>query len=97
LNEEFCAGEKMNMFDYYKNKYNITIRKPKQPLLKVENKKQGGIEILLVPELCLMTGIPEDFDEFKRKKISEQTILDARTKKSEIMNIVKEIERTDDF
>jgi hypothetical protein len=28
-----------------------------------------------------MTGIPEDFDEFKRKKISEQTILDARTKR----------------
>ena len=70
LNEEFLSGEKINMFDYYKTKYNIAIRKPKQPLLKVENKKQGGIEILLVPELCLMTGIPEDFDEFKRKKIS---------------------------
>ncbi len=27
-----------------------------------------------------MTGIPDDFDEFKRKKISEETILDARTK-----------------
>jgi len=49
LNEEFTAGEKINMFDYYKNKYGITIKKPKQPLLKVENKKQGGIEILLVP------------------------------------------------
>lgn len=97
LNEEFCSGEKMNMFDYYKNKYNITIRKPKQPLLKVENKKQGGIEILLVPELCLMTGIPEDFDEFKRKKISEQTILDAQTKKREILKVVQEIETTDDF
>jgi hypothetical protein len=36
------------MLDYYKKKYNITIRKPKQPLLKVENKK-GSIEILLVP------------------------------------------------
>ena len=70
------------MFDYYKNKYGITIKKPKQPLLKVENKKKDGIEILLVPELCLMTGIPDDFDEFKRKKISEQTILDARTKKN---------------
>lgn len=36
-----------------------------------------------------MTGIPDDFDEFKRKKISEQTILDARTKKNEIMNVVR--------
>lgn len=85
------------MFEYYQSKYSITIKKPKQPLLKVENKRQGGIEILLVPELCLMTGIPEDFDEFKRKKISEQTILDAYTKRKEIMNVVKEIEKTDDF
>jgi hypothetical protein len=84
------------MLDYYKKKYNITIQKTKQPLLKVENKK-GSHEILLVPELCLMTGIPDDFDEFKRKKISEQTILDARTKKGEIMHIIKEIQRTDDF
>ena len=43
LSEEFMAGEKTNIFDYYKTKYNITIQKPKQPLLKVENKKQGGI------------------------------------------------------
>jgi hypothetical protein len=35
-----------------------------------------------------MTGIPEDFDEFKRKKISEQTILDARTKQKEIMYVM---------
>ena len=49
------------MLEYYKTKYNISIRKPKQPLLKVENRK-GGLEILLVPELCLMTGIPDDFD-----------------------------------
>ena len=84
------------MLEYYRTKYNITIKKTKQPLLKVENKR-GNIEILLVPELCLMTGIPEDFDEFKRKKISEQTILDARTKKNEIMQIMKDIQRTDDF
>lgn len=44
-----------------------------------------------------MTGIPDDFDEFKRKKISEQTIIDASTKKKEIMNVLKEIQKTDDF
>jgi hypothetical protein len=27
-----------------------------------------------------MTGIPDDFDEFKRKQVSEATIMDARTK-----------------
>jgi hypothetical protein len=36
-----------------------------------------------------MTGIPDDFDEFKRKKISEQTILSAETKKNEIRNIIR--------
>ena len=44
-----------------------------------------------------MTGIPDDFDEFKRKKISENTILDARTKKGEIMKIMDELKKTDDF
>ena len=38
------------------------------------------MDILLVPELCNMTGIPEDFDEFKRKQVSQNTILDAQTK-----------------
>jgi hypothetical protein len=28
----------------------------------------------------LMTGIPENFDEFRRKKISEQTIKDPDAK-----------------
>jgi hypothetical protein len=27
-----------------------------------------------------MTGIPENFDEFRRKKVSENTILDAGQK-----------------
>jgi hypothetical protein len=54
-------GETTSISKYYQEKYNITIRNLKQPLLKVENKK-GKFDILLVPELCLMTGIPENFD-----------------------------------
>ena len=38
----------------------------------------------MIPELCLMTGIPDDFDEFKRKKISEATIKSAEERKREI-------------
>lgn len=34
MEEYFVAGEKINLLDYYKQKYNITIHKPKQPLLK---------------------------------------------------------------
>jgi hypothetical protein len=31
-----------------------------------------------------MTGIPDDFDEFKRKKVSEKTIRSSGEKKCEI-------------
>lgn len=62
----------VNLREYYQQKYNISIKSSKQPLLRVESRKKGGKEYLtyLVPELCLMTGIPENFDEFRRKKIS---------------------------
>jgi len=58
MSEEVFGNEKLNLLEYYKTKYNITIRDVKQPLLKAENKKQKDQEILLIPELCLMTGIP---------------------------------------
>jgi hypothetical protein len=47
-------------------------------LLKVQNpKKNKEFPVYLIPEFCLMTGIPENFDEFRRKKISENTIKSA--------------------
>jgi hypothetical protein len=59
----------------------------------VENKR-GDHRILLVPELCLMTGIPENFDEFRRKKISECTIKDPIDKKKEIGRLMEELKTT---
>lgn len=29
----------------------------------------------MLPELCLMTGLPEDMDEYKRRDISQITIV----------------------
>ncbi len=54
----------MSLREYYLTKYNISIRNPKQPLLRVESKRRGNKEfqIYLLPELCLMTGIPDNFD-----------------------------------
>jgi hypothetical protein len=34
ITDYFLPGEQMNLVDYYKQKYNITITKLKQPLLK---------------------------------------------------------------
>ncbi len=65
--------DQRTLIDYYATKYNITIKSLKQPLLVAESKDPER-PIYLIPELMLMTGIPENFDEMRRKKISEQTI-----------------------
>ena len=54
----------LSLREYYQQKYGITIKNSKQPLLRVESKRKGNKEfqIYLVPELCLMTGIPDNFD-----------------------------------
>jgi hypothetical protein len=38
-----------------------------------------------------MTGIPDDFDEFRRKKISQATIKSAVERKREIEGLMSEI------
>ena len=66
-----------NLKEYYKKRYNLAIKEERQPLLLVENKirrreiagSQTGPTYLL-PELCCMTGIPDNFDEQRRKSIS---------------------------
>jgi hypothetical protein len=35
----------------------------------------------MIPELCLMTGIPDDFDEFRRKKITQATVKTVEDRK----------------
>lgn len=54
----------ISFVDYYKQKYNIKIRDPHQPMLLSRAKKRdiraGGNELMaLVPELCQMTGLTE--------------------------------------
>uniref|UniRef100_A0A672I995 Piwi-like RNA-mediated gene silencing 2 n=1 Tax=Salarias fasciatus TaxID=181472 RepID=A0A672I995_SALFA len=60
-------GSTTTFADYYSKNYGITIKELDQPLLlhrPKERSKPGGKqlitgEILLVPELCFMTGIPD--------------------------------------
>jgi hypothetical protein len=44
-----------------------------------------------------MTGIPENFDEFRRKKISESTIKTADEKQREILKLMSELKGNDEF
>lgn len=61
----------MTVPQYYKEKYNISIGNTSQPLLISRNRnRKDTSKVYLVPELCLMTGIPGDIDEIKRKRIS---------------------------
>lgn len=84
--QDVPIDENTNMLQYYEKKYSIVIQNPKQPLLlaenKVKRKQTNGTEqpTYLVPQLCLMTGIPDNFDESRRKSVSQNTILHPNDK-----------------
>ena len=64
-------GDKISFMDYYKTPYSIHIREGRQPLLvslpreRDKNRPPPGAEkaeerdrhVLLIPELCMLTGI----------------------------------------
>uniref|UniRef100_A0A0K2UXM2 Piwi-like protein 1 n=1 Tax=Lepeophtheirus salmonis TaxID=72036 RepID=A0A0K2UXM2_LEPSM len=60
-------GSSMSFSDYYRERYNITIKDLKQPLLislpRERDRRGGNMDknqrIMLVPELCYMTGLSE--------------------------------------
>lgn len=60
-----AAGTRVTFMQYYKDRYNITIRDPRQPML-VSRAKQRDIRagkselIYLVPELVRATGITDE-------------------------------------
>ena len=59
-------GREKSFFDYYREKYNIVIEDKKQPLLvsrakrKTKEEEDIGKFLLLVPELCNLTGLTDD-------------------------------------
>lgn len=69
MDEVYVNEQYPSMKDYFEQKHQLEITKPKQPLLHVENKMKrkntNGTQeapTYLLPEFCLMTGIPDDFD-----------------------------------
>jgi aubergine-like protein len=53
-------GGSMKFTEYYKNRYNITIKNMRQPLLLTTPERGQDAGTKLVPELCVLTGISED-------------------------------------
>ena len=88
-----------NMKEYYKVKYNIDIKNQKQPLLLAENKLRrlqvavnDDHPTYLVPELCKMKEIPDNFDEQRRKTVSQNTNLPPPNKYKEINTFMDRLE-----
>jgi hypothetical protein len=46
---------------------------------------------LLLAELCVMTGLPEDVDESVRKNISAYTIKDAEFRYRQILDVASKV------
>lgn len=84
-------GEAISYMDYYKTRYNISIRDPKQPLLVSKAKAaqvRGGSpeEFFLIPELCRLTGITDQMrNNFHlMKAMSEHTRVDPRNRQERL-------------
>lgn len=62
-------GVTLNLFEYYRQTYGITVHNKRQPLLKASSGegKKKKTDIILIPEFMLMSGLPDNFDERKRR------------------------------
>eukprot|EP00095_Tigriopus_kingsejongensis_P002312 maker-scaffold347_size200506-snap-gene-0.20 protein:Tk02312 transcript:maker-scaffold347_size200506-snap-gene-0.20-mRNA-1 annotation:"giwi protein" len=83
---EMRNGDKKTIANYYRERYGIVIRDLKQPLLvsmpKDRDRRRFGetpTPVKLVPELCHMTGVPEEFaTDLQFKKVNSYTRQDPQ-------------------
>lgn len=90
VDENDPTGRKHNMLTYYKEKYELTIKNAKQPLLIHRQTKTDKV-FHLVPELCVMTGIPEDTQDQLRRKIASFCIKDPSDRMGDIQKLTNMI------
>ena len=90
-------GTETSLLTYYDQKYGIKIQNRKQPLIVANRRGKDEDPELLIPELCLVTGIPDHYDEYKRRSISQTTIQSAPDKLKEILDLTNEIENSGEF
>lgn len=95
----FKKGDKdMSYMEYYKTRYNITIRDPKQPLLVSKAKAKqirGGSpeEFFLVPELCRLTGMTDrQRGDFRlMRDVAQYTRVDPRSRQERLRDFGRRI------
>lgn len=97
LHEFEKKGSKVSFKDYYKAQYNIVIKDDKQPLIscKPSIKDRRGTEpqgpILLIPELCAMTGLTDSLkaDFNLKKEMTQRTQLVPNKRIGELYKFLK--------
>ncbi|XP_075766864.1 piwi-like protein 2 isoform X2 [Pelodiscus sinensis] len=94
-------GTEITFLDYYSKNYGITVREADQPLLihrpREKQTPQGKLqrgEILLLPELSYMTGIPEKMRKDFRamKDVTSQINLSPKQHHASLRNLLHRIE-----
>lgn len=81
----------MTIAEYYEKNYGLTISNKKQPILRSSTaSRKNSISVILIPEFLLISGIPQDFDERRRREISEYSILQPQEKLKRINNLINE-------
>lgn len=97
-------GVKVSIKNYYKTQYNIEIRDAKQPLIvcrpsvKERRRELVSGSILLVPELCVMTGLTDSLksDFNLKKEMSQKTQLVPNKRISELYNLLRTMDRNEE-
>lgn len=90
----FRAGDKdISYMDYYRQRYNITIKDDRQPLLVSKAKAKqvrGGSpeEFFLVPELCRVTGLTDQMrdNKFLMRDLAQFTRVDPKGRQQRLMD-----------
>lgn len=78
---------KVTIDEYYDKHYAVKIKNLKQPIIRSSNGKNQP-QVILIPELLFLTGIPNDFDERKRRQISEHSIIQPEEKLKKIQSLI---------
>ncbi|KAL4471791.1 hypothetical protein ABPG72_008809 [Tetrahymena utriculariae] len=73
----------LTIYDYYYKKYGLKIKYDKQPLLLVYEKKLKRF-LYFVPELCLLTGVPDELNDYQKREL----IACTKQKPSELYSMV---------
>lgn len=93
----FEKDEKQVSFaSYYKEKYQLTITQPDQPLL-VHKDQRTNRETFLIPEFCAMTGLTDAMRANFRlmKDLGQITHTDAQRKVAECRNLFEQFEKNE--